>query len=562
MTGATSGDPGPVVARAGPSRPRPLAGLIARLGAADLVRGAALGGRPVDPSALGDTVVTGVTEDSRAARDGVLFVAVRGFHADGHGFLESAARAGAGAALVEEPVPGVAIPQVVVGATRPALALAAAWWYEDPSRTLGTIGITGTDGKTTTAFLAVAALEATGLRPGLLGTVETRIGGLTDRHQAHVTTPAAPELQASLAAMRAAGDPVAVIETTSHALALDRVLGVAWDAAVLTNLTHEHLELHGTFEAYRAAKLRLFEALAAGPYNPPTRVAGRPWPKVAVVNRDDPSAPWFELAARDAGARVVTYGSEASAEVRATEIVDAPAGLQVRFSAPSGPAGLALRIGGRFNALNALAVVALGEGLGLDPAAVRAGLEAMPGVPGRMERIEAGQPFTVIVDYAHSPASLGEVLDILGPATAARGGGLIAVFGSAGERDTAKRAVMGRVAAERCRLVVATDEDPRGEDREAIVAEIVRGARAAGARPGREVLAILDRRQAIRTALEHARPNDTVLLAGKGHEQTILYADHALDWDEAGVARALLADLGYRPPGGTLAGRGAASEAG
>jgi UDP-N-acetylmuramoyl-L-alanyl-D-glutamate--2,6-diaminopimelate ligase len=534
-----------MLARAGGPGLRPLGGLVSRLADAGLVRGTTVGGRAVEPGLLASVAISGVTEDSRAAPAGALFVAIRGFHADGHDFLAGAARSGAAAALVEEPVRDVDLPQVVVAATRPALAVAAGWWYGDPSRALGVVGITGTDGKTTTAFLAAAALEATGLGTGLLGTVETRIGGVRDAHRAHVTTPAAPELQAALAAMVAAGDQAAVVEATSHALALDRVLGVAWDAAVLTNLTHEHLELHGTFEAYRAAKLRLFEGLAAGPGNPAKTVGGRAWPKVAIVNRDDPAAEAFAAAGRHAGARVVTYALDATADVRAIGIDEDETGLRVRYRAASGEARLALRMAGRFNASNALAVVALGEAIGLDPAAVRTGLETMPGVPGRMERVEGGQPFSVIVDYAHSPASLREVLDILGPVAAGRGGSVIAVFGSAGERDTAKRAVMGGIAAERCRLVIATDEDPRGEDRAAIIDEIVIGAERAGARRGHDVLAVPDRRLAVRTAFEHARPGDVVLLAGKGHERTILYADGAIDWDEAAVAREILAELGH-----------------
>ena len=438
------------------------------------------------------------------------------------------------------------LPQVVVTDQRPSLARAAAWWYGDPSHALGTIGVTGTDGKTTTSFLAVAALEAAGVSSGLIGTVETKVGAIRERHEAHVTTPGAPELQAALRAMALAGNAAAVLETTSHALELDRVLGIAYDVAVFTNLTHEHLELHGSFERYRAAKLRLFERLAAGPGNPAKVVDGRAWPKAAIVNSDDVAAPWFEAAARDAGARVVTYGTGPTADVRATAVEEDARRLRIRFAAPSGAGSLDLRLAGRFNVHNALAVVALGDVLGLDPVAVRAGLEGVAGVPGRMERIDAGQPFGVIVDYAHSPASLEAVLDMLAPVAAARGGGLIAVFGSGGERDTAKRAAMGRIAGERCRLVVATDEDPRGEDRHAIIEEIVRGAEAAGRRRGRDVLAIADRRTAIRTALERARPGDIVLLAGKGHEPSILYADGPRPWDEAGVAREALAAMGFR----------------
>jgi len=525
--------------------PRPLGSLLDRLAAAGLVREVRTGDVAVSLDDLAGIGITGVAEDSRGVEPGTLFVAVPGFHVDGHDFVGRAESAGASAALVERPVDGASIPQVVVTGTRTALAQAAGWWAGDPSRQLGVVGITGTDGKTTTSFLAVAALEAAGISTGLIGTVETRVGHLQERHEAHVTTPAAPELQATLAAMRAAGNDAAVLETTSHALELERVAGIAYDVAIVTNLTHEHLELHGTFERYRDAKLRLFAGLAAGPANPAKTVAGRWWPKVAIVNRDDPAAPAFEAAARAAGAGVIGYGTNTTADVRATSVDEDARRLRVAYDAPSGPGALELRLAGRFNVHNALAVVALGEALGLDPVAVRAGLEGVRGVPGRMERIDAGQPFGVIVDYAHSPASLRGVLDLLAPVAAGQGGTLIAVFGSGGERDTAKRAAMGRIAGERCRIVIATDEDPRGEDRHAIVEEIVRGAEAAGRCRGVDVMGIADRRDAIATAFARALPGDLVLLAGKGHEPTILYADHALPWDEATVARDLLAAMGF-----------------
>ena len=532
------------ITAAEPTEPRPLAGLLARLDAAGLVRGARRDDLPIGVGGVADVPVRGVVEDSRQVVDGTLFVAVPGFHVDGTEYVGRAAEAGAAAAMVERAVPRTPLPQVVVTAARPALAHAAAWWYGDPSHRLGVIGITGTDGKTTTSFLAVAALEAAGVSTGLIGTVETKVGQARERHEAHVTTPGAPELHATLAAMVAAGNEAAVLETTSHALALDRVLGVAYDAAIFTNLSHEHLDLHGSFEAYRAAKIRLFAALAAGDANPATTVGGVAWPKLAVINRDDPAGSWFEATARQAGASVLTYGQDA-ADVRPIRVEEDARRLRIGYVAPSGEASLELRLAGRFNVHNALAVVALGEGLGLDPAAIRAGLEAVEGVPGRMERIDRGQPFAVIVDYAHSPASLATVLDLLAPVAAARGGALVAVFGSGGERDTAKRSQMGRIAGERCRLVVATDEDPRGEDRDAIVDEIVRGAEAAGRHRGVDVLAIPDRRAAIEAAFERARPGDVVLLAGKGHEPTILYADHALPWDEAAVARETLGAMGW-----------------
>jgi UDP-N-acetylmuramoyl-L-alanyl-D-glutamate--2,6-diaminopimelate ligase len=376
----------------------------------------------------------------------------------------------------------------------------------------------------------------------MIGTIATRVGGRTEAHEAHATTPEAPDLQATLRAMVDAGDEIAVIETTSHGLALDRVASVAYDVAILTNLTHEHLELHGTWEAYREAKLSLFDRLRGSR----TVSKPRPVPAAAIVNLDDPSAGAFIGTARDAGARVLTYGTQETADIRATHITEDASGLRAGIEGPAGAASLELRLAGRFNVLNALAVVALGEALGLDPAAVRAGMAQLEGVPGRMERIDVGQPFGVVVDFAHSPASLQTVLDLLAPAAAARGGGLIAVFGSAGERDTQKRPQMGRIAGERARLVIVTDEDPRGEDRNAILDEIARGAETAGRRRGQDLQLVPDRRLAIAAAFEAARPGDIVLLAGKGHERSIIGPDGEQPWDERAVALDLLGELGYR----------------
>jgi UDP-N-acetylmuramoyl-L-alanyl-D-glutamate--2,6-diaminopimelate ligase len=320
------------------------------------------------------------------------------------------------------------------------------------------------------------------------------------------------------------------------------VRGIAYDAAILTNLTHEHLEFHGTWEAYRDAKLSLFERLAASDRNPRKAPA---WPKSAVVNIDDPAAGLFVGVAQEAGAQIVTYGTDETADVRAIHSEEDARRLRVAYEAPSGAASLELRLAGRFNVHNALAVVALGEALGLDPAAVRAGLESVEGVPGRMERVDAGQPFAVVIDYAHSPASLEAVLGILAPVAAARSGGLIAVFGSAGERDVEKRTIMGRIAGELARLVIATDEDPRGEDREAILDEIADGAEAAGRRRGHDLLLIADRPAAIAAAFERARPDDIVLLAGKGHEHSIIGPGGPVAYDERRTALDALADLGF-----------------
>jgi UDP-N-acetylmuramoyl-L-alanyl-D-glutamate--2,6-diaminopimelate ligase len=543
-------DPSPTIAdlltAAEPGEPRQLGGLIDRLTTDRLLHGARDGGQAIGPAALAGVAVRGVTDDSRAVRPGSLFVAVPGLHVDGHAFVGAVGRAGAAAAIVERPLPDSTLPQLVVDRAATALADAATWWYGDPSRRLGVVGITGTDGKTTTSFLAAAALDAAGLSSGLIGTVATQIGRVREANAEHMTTPGAALLQRALRAMADAGNAVAVVETTSHGLAAERVRGIAYDVAILTNLTHEHLEFHGSWEAYRDAKLSLFERLAASAANPPKDLAGRHWPKAAIINADDPNAGAFAGVAQEAGARIVTYGTQPAADVRATHVEEDARRLRIGYTAPSGAATLDLRLAGRFNVHNALAVVALGEVLGLDPAAVREGLAGLPGVPGRMERLDAGQPFGVIVDYAHSPASLESVLGLLAPLAAAQGGDLIVVFGSAGERDTEKRPMMGRIAAERARIVVVTDEDPRGEDRAAILEDIARGAESAGKRRERDLFLIADRPQAIAAAFERARPGDIVLLAGKGHETSIIGPDGPVAYDERATALAALAELGFR----------------
>lgn len=523
--------------RPGDRRLRSLAERLAARGAAVVV---------ADTVAESDVELASITHDSRAVRPGALFVAVPGAVADGHDFVPAAIAAGAAAVLVERRLDGIAVPQIVVESTRRALAAAAAWFEGDPSRQLGIVGITGTDGKTTTAALAVGALRAAGIPTGLLSTVASRIGGVETVNRVHATTPEAPALQAALAAMGAAGDRAAVLETTSHGLALDRVAEVDYDVAILTNVTHEHLELHGSIEAYRAAKLRLFEALGerSGPAAGPKAELG--WGRTGIVNADDPSAGLFGVATRAAGARLITYGAAATADVRIRSAAPDGPGHLVTFDGPSGPGEIRVRLPGRFNVANALAVVALGEAVGLDLVAVAEGIASVRSVAGRMVRIEAGQPFAVIVDFAHTPASLEAVLDDAVAEAASGGGGAIAVFGSAGERDRTKRPLMGRVAADRCRLVVLTDEDPRREDRTAILREIAAGADGSG----RHVpfLLVPDRREAIRLALDEACPGDVVVLAGKGHETTIETAAGDVPWDEVAVARAALADLGFTAP--------------
>ncbi|MEP7360148.1 MAG: UDP-N-acetylmuramoyl-L-alanyl-D-glutamate--2,6-diaminopimelate ligase [Chloroflexota bacterium] len=496
--------------------------------------------REVVGSAAG-VVVSGVQFDSREVGATDLFVAVTGAERDGHAFCAAAVERGAAALIVERPLPGVTVPQLVVTSSRSAMAVAAAWLYRFPSRDLGVIGITGTDGKTTTSYLVRGMLLECGYPAGLLTTIEAVVGGESRGYLGH-TTPEAPIVQADLRAMVEAGDKFAVVETTSHGLALERVAEVAYDIAVLTNITHEHLDLHGTYEAYVAAKRSLFERLELNDANP-----DKGWGKHAVINIRDPEGASFAAAAGSAGARVWTYsvGADAAADVVGTDVVDHAGGLSMRVKTDRWQAPVEVNIAGSFNAHNALAAIGVGEALGLDPAKMRAGLAQVRHVTGRMQPVDAGQPFDVYVDFAHTPGALAATIAALARVAAARGGGVITLFGSPGSRDIAKRPMMGRAAAEHSRVVIVTADDPRNEDPAAIAEEIAAGAVAGGKVRGRDLLIEPDRRAAIRRAFELAQPNDIVLLAGKGHEATIAMKDGPQPWDEPAIAAQTLRELGY-----------------
>ncbi len=545
------------LAAAEPTGPRRLGELIERLEAEGRLRTVrpttapavdpGAGARP-EPVRMGSLQVHGIAHDSRHVRSGSIFIAIPGSNVDGHDFAKAAAALGAVAVIVEHPIDGIALPQIVVDKSQRALATAACWWYGDPSREMGVVGITGTDGKTTTSYLAAAMLEEAHISTGVLTTAGIKIGADRAPTPEHVTTPEAPVLQQWLRAMVGAGNMAAVVETTSHGLALERVGGIAYDMAIFTNLTHEHLEFHGSFDSYREAKLSLFRRLS----RTPVKSLPRPWPRTAIVNADDPATMLVQAAAASADARILTYGLSATspgATVRAASIEEYEAGLRFEVTTLRWREQVRLQLIGSFNVYNALAAITLGEALELSPDAIRTGLASVAGVPGRMERIERGQPFSVIVDFAHSPASLEKVLDLLAPQARAHGGGLIAVFGSAGERDTAKRPMMGRIAGERCRLTVVANEDPRGEDPQAVLDEIAAGAESAGRRRGEDLLCIPDRREAIETAFAQARPGDVVLLAGKGHEQSIIMDDGPHPWDERSEAIRALESMGFAAEG-------------
>ena len=432
--------------------------------------------------------LTDLAYDARTVAPGALFFCVPGERYDGHEFAADAVARGAVALVVERVLP-LDVPQVVVDGARRAMAPAAAAFFGNPTDQLEVVGITGTNGKTTTAYLVYAILEAAGRRPGLLGTVESRIGG--ERRPAVRTTAEAIDLQRSFREMLDGGDESCAIEATSHGSELHRLDHVRFAALVFTNLTQDHLDFHGTMERYFAAKRRLFT-----PDTP------------AAVNVDD--AYGKRLAAELPHA--VTYGFAEGADVQphALEHVD-------------------LKLRGRFNVANALGALAAARLLGIDDETAAAGLETVAAVPGRFESVDEGQPFAVVVDYAHTPDALANVLR-----TARElGGRVICVFGAGGDRDREKRPHMGRVASELADLVVVTTDNPRSEDPQQIAAEIVGGT-------GGDAEVVLDRRAAIERALHLAEAGDVVVIAGKGHEQGQEVAGFTHPFDDRAVARDVL----------------------
>ncbi len=473
--------------------------------------------------------------DSRLAGPGSLFVALRGRYTDGHRYLGEARARGALAALVESWEPEVAnFPAVVqVSSTRVALAPLAARFFGYPGESLNIIGVTGTDGKTTTAYLIESMLRSSGYRTGMLGTVAIRVGEQVVEHDSRQTTPESLEVQRLLADMRTALVDWAVLEATSHGLALPRLDCCPFDIGVVTNITQEHLEFHGTVQKYRQAKARLLQRVGAR--------GDRPGPSGVVLNADDEGA--RSIASAAGSAPVVWFSSRSSrADIVAANIEPSTDGTRFRLDTPSGSADVQLSLIGQFNVDNALAAAGAGHLIGLSAGEIAEGLGSLAGVPGRLRRVVLGQPFEVIVDYAHTPESLEKILRLVRGLVRGR---VIVVFGSAGERDRVKRPLQGSVGARCADISIFTSEDPRCEDPGSIIAEIAAGAESAGAVEGRDYLCVEDRRTAIRAAIERAGPGDAVVLAGKGHEQCMIYGVERRPWDEAGEAMAALQGLGY-----------------
>jgi UDP-N-acetylmuramoyl-L-alanyl-D-glutamate--2,6-diaminopimelate ligase len=433
-----------------------------------------------------DVEVSSLAYRSSSVTDGALFFCVRGFTSDGHEFAHDAVERGAVALVCERPL-GSDVPEVIVPDVRAAMPAAAARFYGDPTSELRVVGVTGTNGKTTTAFLVRALLEAAGLQSGLLGTVKSVVGGREEPVER--TTPEAIDLQATFRRMLDAGDRACAIEVSSHALELGRAEGIHFACRVFTNLTQDHLDFHETMERYYLAKRRLFEA------------PGAP----SVVNVDDDYG--RRLAGEIDGA--TTYAIDRDANYRATDVRFDPAGSSFTCETPDGPLEIDTRLPGLFNVQNALAAIAAARALGVEPEAIRRGLAGADRVPGRFEPVDEGQDFTVLVDYAHTPEALENVLRAAREITTGR---LHVVFGAGGDRDRAKRPLMGRAASQLADRVIVTSDNPRSEDPEAIVDEVLGGTSGDAERE-------VDRRRAIARAVESARRGDVVVIAGKGHEQ-------------------------------------------
>lgn len=473
--------------------------------------------RVVNP---GDAEIAGIAYDSREVKPGFLFIAMQGGTFDGHSFIDRATNAGAVAIVAEREVAGVTVPYVVVRNGRVAMGEIAAPFFGYPSRGIKLIGVTGTSGKTTVTHLIQTIFNASGRPAGLIGTLGARIGDelIETKH----TTPESVDLQRTLAYMAGRGVEAVAMEASSHGLYQGRTLGCEFDCGVFTNIARDHLDFHGTVESYLDAKLILFREY-------PAMSAKR---FVAAINADDPSAEVVKAATKGS---VVTFGIEKPADLTASniEVTDRSVRFDMVHAGASAP--IRLDIGGFFNVYNALAAAAAAIGMGLDVQTVVRGLAAARSVPGRFESVDCGQDFGVIVDYAHTPDELHNVLTTAKALTKNR---LIAVFGCGGDRDRGKRPIMGRIAAQLADMIVVTSDNPRSEDPESIIDMVLDGIPDSDRN---RVIVRPDRREGIEAAIGMARSGDVVVIAGKGHEDYQIFADRTIHFDDREVAREVLA---------------------
>jgi UDP-N-acetylmuramoyl-L-alanyl-D-glutamate--2,6-diaminopimelate ligase len=467
---------------------------------------------PTAPAAAADVEVGALAYDNRAVTPGTLFFCVPGFTRDGHDFAEEAIARGAVALVVERPL-GTAVPEVEVKSVRAAMAPAAAAFYGDPTRELETVGVTGTNGKTTTAFLVRALLEAAGRQTGLLGTVKSVIGGR--EHEVVRTTPEAIDLQRTFREMLDHGDAACVMEVSSHALELRRADAIHFAAGIFTNLTQDHLDFHPTMEDYWGAKRRLFVEAT---------------PRHAVVNIDDP---YGARLAAELDAPITFALDDPAATYRATAVETGLTGSRFTVDGPDGRIELTSPLRGRFNVYNVLGALATVMALGVPLQTAAEAIATAGQVPGRFETVDEGQPFAVVVDYAHTPDSLENVLKTARTLTQAR---VLVVFGAGGDRDRAKRPLMGEIAKRLADRVIVTSDNPRSEDPDAIIDEILAGIEAR-----QNVEHDADRRRAIASAIASAEPGDVVVIAGKGHEQGQEFdGGRKIPFDDVSVARQAL----------------------
>lgn len=466
-------------------------------------------------SGVADGEISGITVDSRQVRPGMMFVAIIGFTHDGHTFVPDAVSRGAAAVVVERDVlVPEGVPRIAVPNSRETLGHLSSAFYGHPSRELSVLGITGTNGKGTTAYLIEAILSGAGRPCGIIGTMGAKMGEATIDLER--TTPEAPELQRLLREMADRRIRYVAVEVASHALALHRVTGMRFAATVFTNLTQDHLDFHKTFDAYLAAKRRLFEMVEPD--------------GVAIINADDPAGAAMARASR---AQTVTYGITSGADVRASDVRLHLGGTEFRIVTPRGHAALRSLLHGRFNVYNTLAAIAVAQWAGVTLDELAPALQSFSGVPGRFEAVDEGQPFGVVVDYAHTPDGLANVLQTAKDFVRGR---TIVVFGCGGDRDRTKRPIMGRLAAELADMAIVTSDNPRTEAPMAIIEEILEGIKtgpgARGPRPGTARIEVEpDRRKAIHRAIEIAASGDMVIIAGKGHEpyQEIKGVKHPFD---------------------------------
>jgi UDP-N-acetylmuramoyl-L-alanyl-D-glutamate--2,6-diaminopimelate ligase len=495
------------------------------------------------PAVVSAVRIDSVACDSRQVGPGSCFVAIHGGKADGNRFVFDAAERGAHAIVSELPRPPhpewAALGEELAARTLPAevvwvrvpnarraLAVIAANFYGRPADALTLVGITGTNGKTTTNYLVDSLLRAAGHRSAMLGTVEYRLPG-GEKQKATHTTPESLELQRFFAEARRAGGTHVAFEVSSHALAMERVWGCGFDVAVFTNLQRDHLDFHGSFEEYFAAKRRLFEG------------TGRGAPRIAVLNHDDAHA--HELAGL--AQQTLSFGLDAGAQVTTKDVELSFSGLHFTARTPAGPVEIHSPLVGRINVYNILAAVAVGIAMGFDRATIERGIAQLASVPGRFQRVDCGQPFLVVIDYAHTPEAYQNLIQTareLNPS-----GRILMVFGCGGDRDRTKRPLMGETAGRLADLVILTDDNPRTEDPLRIINDVVVGLQKTRV----EYRIQPDRERGIELALDEARPGDIVLLAGKGHETYQILRDRTLDFSEREIVRRVLAERGYRSAG-------------